>query len=443
MFYMANIAYRRKRKNNTGSYDTVYYETDSRIVIRPNGESVENELTKYLPSVQSNDESPSLTKGQIRVGRGKMWAMGDTLLELPKRNTLKVVIGTTTNNHTLDMCDVLCDGTNDLNVIAPYVLDQGYNAYNYLELHFLPGTYNLTKDGINSLTITKSNVMLIGHSSYIDGNLEISSYRTAPKNISIVGFTLNSGYNIKVSIDEVLSIENLNIANNILLGGNISINTNGKSSKNICICNNTINSDKVAIMTSIYGYDAMTSQPTLGLQDLTIMNNKIKNLGTTEYYAIQVYGMDDMSGGSGLVLYPYSLENVNIARNTIDGFGGAITIGTLKQCHIANNHAVNVTNGIVYDVVCRDVFVENNYIELLENQQYDSTGISLPTYGVNNPTGHVISGNIIHKVEEFKTRTFKSISIEKGFNCVCVTNNIVDIDIENNETTNIVTNNIV
>ena len=45
---MANIAYRRKRKNNTGSYDTVYYETDSRIVMRPNGESVEDSLKKNV-----------------------------------------------------------------------------------------------------------------------------------------------------------------------------------------------------------------------------------------------------------------------------------------------------------------------------------------------------------------------------------------------------------
>ena len=54
MFYMANIAYRRKRKNNTGSYDTVYYETDSRIVIRPNGESVEDSLKKTILSSEKN-----------------------------------------------------------------------------------------------------------------------------------------------------------------------------------------------------------------------------------------------------------------------------------------------------------------------------------------------------------------------------------------------------
>ena len=51
---MANIAYRRKRKNNTGSYDTVYYETDSRIVIRPNGESVETALNKTILSSEKN-----------------------------------------------------------------------------------------------------------------------------------------------------------------------------------------------------------------------------------------------------------------------------------------------------------------------------------------------------------------------------------------------------
>ena len=51
---MANIAYRRKRKNNTGSYDTVYYETDSRIVIRPNGESVETSLNKTILSSEKN-----------------------------------------------------------------------------------------------------------------------------------------------------------------------------------------------------------------------------------------------------------------------------------------------------------------------------------------------------------------------------------------------------
>ena len=43
---MATLKYRLNRKNASGTYDTVHYETSSNIVMRSNGESVETALAR-------------------------------------------------------------------------------------------------------------------------------------------------------------------------------------------------------------------------------------------------------------------------------------------------------------------------------------------------------------------------------------------------------------
>lgn len=62
---MATLKQRLNRKNSSGTYDTVHLETSSEVVKRPSGETVENDLTNYLPKVQNSDSVPeSLKLGQ-------------------------------------------------------------------------------------------------------------------------------------------------------------------------------------------------------------------------------------------------------------------------------------------------------------------------------------------------------------------------------------------
>ena len=76
---MATLKYRLNRKNASGTYDTIHYETSSNIVMRPSGRSVEQDLADFLPRSQNDDNVPqSLTKGQISVANSKVYAkLGD------------------------------------------------------------------------------------------------------------------------------------------------------------------------------------------------------------------------------------------------------------------------------------------------------------------------------------------------------------------------------
>ena len=63
---MATLKQRLNRKNSSGTYDTVHLETSSEVVKRPSGETVENDLTNYLPKVQNSDSVPqSLSSGLL------------------------------------------------------------------------------------------------------------------------------------------------------------------------------------------------------------------------------------------------------------------------------------------------------------------------------------------------------------------------------------------
>lgn len=63
---MATLKQRLHRKNSSGSYDTVHLETSSSMVLRPNGNTVEDDLANYLPEVQDSDNVPeSLHFGKL------------------------------------------------------------------------------------------------------------------------------------------------------------------------------------------------------------------------------------------------------------------------------------------------------------------------------------------------------------------------------------------
>ena len=81
---MAVLKRSLRRKNATGNYDTIRLESDSSIVYRPSGRTVEQDLAAYLPSTQSSDVVPkTLSFGKIVTGQSKLFAGGqDNILEL-------------------------------------------------------------------------------------------------------------------------------------------------------------------------------------------------------------------------------------------------------------------------------------------------------------------------------------------------------------------------
>ena len=65
---MATLKQRMWRKNNAGTYDTIHLETESSLVLRPSGRTVEQDLTDFLPEVQATDDVPeTLSAGKVKT----------------------------------------------------------------------------------------------------------------------------------------------------------------------------------------------------------------------------------------------------------------------------------------------------------------------------------------------------------------------------------------
>ena len=55
---MATLKQRLHRKNASGTYDTIHFESTSDLILRPSGRTVEQDLADYLPEVQASDSVP-------------------------------------------------------------------------------------------------------------------------------------------------------------------------------------------------------------------------------------------------------------------------------------------------------------------------------------------------------------------------------------------------
>lgn len=62
---MATLKHRMLRLNTEGTYDTIHLETESSVVLRPSGRTVEEDLADYLPEAQNNAETPTVTFGKF------------------------------------------------------------------------------------------------------------------------------------------------------------------------------------------------------------------------------------------------------------------------------------------------------------------------------------------------------------------------------------------
>lgn len=77
---MATLKQRMWRKNNAGTYDTIHLETESSLVLRPSGRTVEQDLTDFLPEVQATDNVPeTLKRRKLVIGENKAFLLDKAL----------------------------------------------------------------------------------------------------------------------------------------------------------------------------------------------------------------------------------------------------------------------------------------------------------------------------------------------------------------------------
>lgn len=62
---MATLKFRLNRKNSSGTYDTIHYETSSNIVMRSNGESVETALARADAHENNKSNPHGISQSQI------------------------------------------------------------------------------------------------------------------------------------------------------------------------------------------------------------------------------------------------------------------------------------------------------------------------------------------------------------------------------------------
>lgn len=76
---MATLRQRMLRKNTSNVYDTIHLESESSLVLRPNGTNVEDQLTTHLPKTTNSDNNPVdlLSLGEMRISpNGLIFARG-------------------------------------------------------------------------------------------------------------------------------------------------------------------------------------------------------------------------------------------------------------------------------------------------------------------------------------------------------------------------------
>lgn len=138
---MATLKYRLNRKNASGTYDTIHYETSSNIVMRPSGRTVEQDLADFLPRSQDTDDVPqSLTHAGISVGSTAAYCkLGNGTVRNLCQDTVYThptskVCNYTYTHPTTKQCNYTPDLSNyatksDLNsVSSPLVLLESYSG---------------------------------------------------------------------------------------------------------------------------------------------------------------------------------------------------------------------------------------------------------------------------------------------------------------------------
>lgn len=86
---MATISYRKHRLNASGEYDTIYTETSSEIVMRPNGSSVESAIQSLADSKVPNSRTIAGKALSDNITRTDLMFLGTNVLDADNDTTAK------------------------------------------------------------------------------------------------------------------------------------------------------------------------------------------------------------------------------------------------------------------------------------------------------------------------------------------------------------------
>lgn len=400
----------------TSELITQSHEHENKLVL--NGITSENiafwnkAVTQVDSELLGNSENPVQNKVVHKAFNGM-------------QHSTTYVIGTSTNGHTLNDCNYLCDGINDEVEIneAIQALPSGRGT-----IQFLDGTYNTS----NTISLNKQFCNLVGSGSSTiisysgtSVGLLISNSDISIKFLKIVKAATKTATAIQILNAENISICNTTISNfycgisaKAIAKSNIYFNSFLDNGHGIDITDTNINNEYV----SSSGFDISNnkffnnSNYGINLQrnasDFIISNNIIKdspgagivlfpNPGTTivnfsiSNNIIQnntqqgIYFNTPLSGTpSGLVFN--GIINNNVINECSLGIGvSATTSFDFKNCEISNNI---VSNNSGYGIYISGSNKINNCIlseNICSNNNY---GIDL--YGVSNSK---ISGNICYR----------------------------------------------
>ena len=346
MFYMANIAYRRKRKNSSGSYDTVYYETDSRIVMRPNGESVETALNKTILSSEKNQPNGVAALDET----GKIYNEQLPKISNINKKSARFIVGTSKSGWTADDCDYLCDGTDDQVEINAAIQALSENGG---EVIILDGTYNIT--GI--IEVNKVNTKLSGNGkstilkrmwkSSREGVIKVSKNYCTIANLQIDGN--DSVYSYGYGIHIVGIFFNLIVTDITITGVICNNNNTGIVAEQI---SNSIVSGNVCCNNANTGIEIAGSETNLPSNNVIVTNNICNN---NEVWGIKLYACDKSTVTSNICndndtnIIIGESNNNTITGNTCIRGSGLPSDYTTTQCTIdcTGNNNLIVGNNIM------------------------------------------------------------------------------------------------
>lgn len=132
---MPTLKYRLNRKNSSGGYDTIHYETSSNIVMRGNGETVEVALAR-ADSHEANTNNPhNVTASQVgAAATSHKHAAGDitsgtfAAARIPNLAASKINAGTLNGQVLANVSATATIGTAQLRNIKAQTSDPGVGS---------------------------------------------------------------------------------------------------------------------------------------------------------------------------------------------------------------------------------------------------------------------------------------------------------------------------
>ena len=129
---MATLRYRLNRKNESGTYDTIHYETSANIVLRSDGTTVETALQNCDSHIDNKNNPHGVTPSQIGAAASShTHAASDTTsgtfaaARIPNLAASKIIAGTLAGRVLANASAVSTVGTTQVRNIKAQASDPG------------------------------------------------------------------------------------------------------------------------------------------------------------------------------------------------------------------------------------------------------------------------------------------------------------------------------